>query len=117
MFCGCMVRYTPLSTWNAAASGARSARNSATSISRITGPPKESGAPVVSCVRGVGRLRITPSVLPSADWLASTTVSRKFGSVRPGFATSSTPFGGSCCVCAPTQPATASANRKIQRLS
>src|SRR5437879_189960 len=62
-------------------------------VSRRTGPPKKTFSP--DNFLSVGRLRITPTVWASGVCVTSTTVSRKLGSVRPGLATSSTPFGRS----------------------
>src|SRR2546426_6370884 len=62
-------------------------------VSRRTGPPKNTRSP--DNFLSVGRLRITPTVWASGVCVTSTTVSRKLGSVRPGLATSSTPFGRS----------------------
>src|SRR6266436_2480906 len=62
-------------------------------VSRRTGPPKNTVSP--DNFLSVGRLRITPTVRASGVCVTSTTVSRKLGSVRPGLATSSTPFGRS----------------------
>src|SRR3989449_40555 len=62
-------------------------------VSRRTGPPKNTFSP--DNFLSVGRLRITPTVWASGVCVTSTTVSRKLGSVRPGLATSSTPFGRS----------------------
>src|SRR5437879_3378666 len=62
-------------------------------VSRRTGPPKNTVS--ADNFLSVGRLRITPMVWASGVCVTSTTVSRKLGSVRPGLATSSTPFGRS----------------------
>src|SRR3989454_742434 len=62
-------------------------------VSRRTGPPKNTFSP--DNFLSVGRLRITPTVWASGVCVTSTAVARKLGSVRPGLATSSTPFGRS----------------------
>ena len=72
-------------------------------VSRRTGPPKNTLSP--DNFLSVGRLRITPTVWASGVCVTSTTVSRKLGSVRPGLATSSTPFGRSAgCAAASIVP-------------
>src|SRR5260221_11409343 len=87
----------PFSTGNAGPWGPLSVRNSASFAWIITGPPKKIGSPLFSSLALVGRLRITPTVLPSSDWVTSTTAWRKFGSRNSGLAISRTAFGRSPC--------------------
>src|SRR5919109_365975 len=58
--------------------------------------------------RFVGRLRITPTGLPSLPRVTSTTVSLKFGSGRPGFATSTIAPGSAAALAAEKSSSSAS---------
>src|SRR5258707_15702894 len=99
----------PFRSGNAGPWGALSVRNSAYFAWFITGPPKKIGSPLFSSLALVGRLRITPTVLPSSDWVTSTTAWRKFGSRTAGLATSRPALGRSPCCPAAGSPSSRTA--------